>query len=165
MKKVFKLLSIVVVLALSVGCFAACSGSGNGDNTTAASGADTPTTAAAESGSEAAEVDYTDIAATIEYGDYDGIVALTDEVLAGNYDGKVIKIDGDNSSRISNCAILEKGEDGVSRGMTWALEGNPDLSEYPADGRVVIVGVVVVGDYDVRYLSVPAENVTVVGAE
>ena len=46
---------------------------------------------------------------------------------------------------------------------TLYLDGQPDLSEYPAeDAKVELLGVVTIGDYDVRALTVLPENVKTV---
>ena len=158
MKKTMKLFSLVLCLAMLL-CFAVgCGGSGDTGDVPAA--ADNGGNSAA---APAAAVDYTAPDVTIEYGDFDGISAFAEALQGGSYDGQVVKVDGISSTRMSNCAIMEADADGSSKvGFTWQLEGKPELSEYPADGaHVVIVGVIVVGDYNVRYLEVPADQVTV----
>ena len=157
--KINKLTRAVALLLAMLLCFAAACG-GSGDV------AETPTVTdnGSESGAAtAAAADYTSPAVSIEYGDYDGITAFAEAMQGGSYDGQVIKVDGINSKMVSTCSIMEANADGsAKKGFTWKLEGAPELSEYPADGaHVAIVGVVVVGDYNARYLEVPADQVTV----
>ncbi len=108
--------------------------------------------------------DYSNPAVTIEYGDFELIQTVTKDMQTGKYDGKVIKVTGISQKRMSSCTVMERDEStGTGYGMTYYLDGKPNLSEYPAeDAKVELLGVVTVGDYDVRALTVLPDKVTVI---
>ena len=179
MKNMTKLLALALAVALLAVSLAACGGGQNASSTPASSAAESSSAESSDSGlgetttSSAGEVstdtavpaDFSKPDVTIEYGDFDGIVDFTNAMLAGQYDGKIVKVEGINSKHMSNCGVLEPNAKGdEKRGFTWQLEGAPaDMSVYPADdARVILVGQVAVGEYDVRYLMVPADQVQVV---
>lgn len=175
MKTLTKLLALCLAAALLALSLAACGGSNassapsSSEASTAQSSEDlgepTESTGEVSQGEDTSvPADYSNPDVTIAYGDFDGIVTFTDAMLAGQYDGQIIQVEGISSKRMSNCAILEANEAGdEKRGFTWQLEGAPEMSAYPADDtHVVITGQVVIGEYDVRFLQVPADQVKVV---
>ncbi len=177
MKKTVKLLALVLAVALLAVSLTACAGNtASQDQSTLESTASQLesdlSSAASELESAASQltseivqsVDFTKPDVTIEYGDFDGIVSFTNDMLAGKYDGQVVRAEGISSKRMSNCALLEANAAGdEKRGFTWQLQDAPEMSAYPAeDAHVIITGIVVVGEYDVRYLMVPADQVQVV---
>ena len=111
-------------------------------------------------------VDYSSPDITIEYDSGEKIVTFTDEMLAGQHDGKVVKCEGICSRRMNGCAMMQEQEDGTSRGFTWYIVDSESADDYPPeDARTEITGVVGIGDYGVRYLYVLPENVNVIGLE
>ncbi len=178
MKKLSKMLLLIMAGAIVVCAAAGCSGNSNGGNTTESSASDTVSddnntveNNSAESQTEEssdgqasvdlATADYSNPAVTIEFGDFELIQTVTQDMQTGKYDGQVIKVTGISQKRMSNCALIERDEStGTGYGMTYYLDGNPDLSEYPAeDAKVEVLGVVTVGDYDVRALTVLPSNI------
>ncbi len=111
-------------------------------------------------------VDYSSPDITIEFDSGDKIVTFTQEMLAGEHDGKVVKCDGISQRRMTGNAMMEKQEDGTKFGFTWIIVDSEDPDDYPPDdARTEITGVVGIGDYGVRYLYVLPENVNVIGLE
>ena len=181
MKKLAKILTLALAASLML-----CAAAGCGDNKPAET-ASTPESSAAgaadeipsdddgiidestadESTADASvdpkTADYTNPAVTINFGDTELIQTVTQDMQSGKYDGKVIKVTGISQKRMSSCTIMEKDETtGTGYGMTYYIDGQPDLSEYPADdAKIEILGVVTIGEYDVRALTVLPENVKV----
>ena len=185
MKNLTKALVLSLAAVMALGCMTACSGNSGSDtaaesSTAAESTADNSTTenssaddtsaensAADESSTASVDIaaaDYSNPAVTIEFGDFETIKQVTEDMQSGKYDGQVIKVTGISQKRMTNCTIIERDEStGTGYGMTYYLEGQPELSEYPAeDAKVEICGVVTIGEYDVRALTVPADKVTVI---
>lgn len=188
MKKLTNILTVCLTAALLVCCAAGCGDSGKtgskAESSAASTAGDTsedekssaPESSADESSAQASTAenstdeasvdvktaDYNNPAVTIEFGDFELIRTVTQDMQTGKYDGKVIKVTGISQKRMSGCAIIERDEStGTGYGMTYYLDGNPELSEYPAeDAKVTLLGVVTIGDYDVRALTVLHENVT-----
>ncbi len=169
-----KFISAAIVAAMVLCCAAGCSensGSQEITESTPASVADDTSSAdesTAESSADDASVDlaaadYSNPAITIEFGDTELIQTVTQDMQTGKYDGQVIKVTGISERRMSNCTILEKDEStGTGYGMTYYLDGQTDLSKYPEDGaKAELLGVVTVGEYDVRSLTVLPDKVTV----
>ncbi len=185
-------LALAAALALGAAACSSGSGSGSGKTTesSAASSADKKTStddkdessASASSDADkessdadekssdiAAEIDlktadYSSPAVTIEFGQFEEIKKTTEEMQTGKYDGQVIKVTGVSQKRMSSCTVMERDEStGTGYGMTYYLDGHPALSEYPAeDAKVELLGVVTIGDYGIRALTVLPENVKVV---
>ena len=68
MKKIIKALAVVMAAALLIVSFAACSGSSDANSSSA-----TDATTAETVVQQADDVDYSDVALTIEDGDFDGV--------------------------------------------------------------------------------------------
>ena len=169
MKKIFKALAVASVLALALTAFAAC---GNSEKSSAAE-----KTQASEEKNESAEdkdtateapaeaaVDYDKPDVTIEEGDYDGMKTCTDDMLAGKYDGKVVKVTGISTrSQLSvKGSIMQSNGSGSKHGCTYMIKDAETIDAYPAeDATVELTGVVKIGEYDVRYLEVPQDKLTV----
>ena len=110
--------------------------------------------------------DYSKIDIDIAYDSPDEIVQFTNDMLAGKYDGKVVRCDGETGRRMFGNAMMQKQADGSSRGFTWYIVDSTDENDYPPDGaRAQITGVVGIGEYDVRYLYVLQENVVLAGED
>ncbi len=178
MKKISIFLALAVAASVAVVAMSGCSNNGGGQSTvsTVSSEAGDNTTSSEEStatdegsAQEASKevdlktADYDNPAVTIEFGQFEEIQTVTSDMQSGKYDGQVIKVTGISQKRMSSCTVMEKDEStGTSYGMTYYLDGNPDLSEYPAeDAKVELLGVVTTGDYGVRALTVLPENVKV----
>ena len=111
--------------------------------------------------------DYSKIDIEIPADSGEKIVEFTNDMLAGKYDGKIVRCTGRTSRRMNGNAMMQEQPDGTSRGFTWYLADNADNSDaYPPEDAVTeITGVVGIGDYDVRYLYVPSANVKIVTGE
>ena len=163
MKRMTRILSALLAVLLIGSVLASCSG---GSDKTDSKKADE----AAESkvdqteAAQPAAVDYTDIALTIEDGDFDGIVKFLKAWESGQYDDKVIKVTGISERRVSNCTVIEKDGQGTGRGFSWEIIDGKFPDDYPAeDAKVTLVGQLKVDNqYGARKLMVPAENVTVI---
>ncbi|MBQ3843250.1 MAG: hypothetical protein II820_11255 [Ruminiclostridium sp.] len=142
------------------------------ENNTEAAG----TTAAAETSEAQTEAasgeidpktaDYSKIDVTIPFDSGEQIVNFTNDMLAGKYDGKIVKCEGIAQRRMTGNAMMQKQEDGSSRGFTWILVDAADKNDYPPeDSHVEITGVVGIGEYDVRYLYVLPENVKIMDGD
>ena len=106
-------------------------------------------------------MDYNDIYLTIE--DFAAMKSFLSKQWEGEYDDKVIKIKGRNSTRISNCAVMISDGYGLSLGCSWEVEGGKYPDDYPHDdAQVELVGVLkVANEYGARALYVLTENITV----
>ena len=107
------------------------------------------------------ETNYDDIYLTIE--DFDTMKAFLGKFWGGEYDDKVIRIKGINSTRISNCAVMVSDGGGFRLGCSWEVEGGRYPDDYPFEGaRVELTGVLrVTGEYGVRVLMVPPGNIKI----
>ncbi len=186
MNNLAKILTVSIASVIALCCVAGCNGnSGTGeatessttstaDNASSAdegttesadesTGKDTTESSAGEASVDLASADYSNPAVTIEFGDFELIQTVTQDMQTGKYDGQVIKVTGISEKRMSNCTVLEKDEStGNGYGMSYYLDGQPDLSEYPdEEAKVELLGVVTVGEYDVRALTVLPDKVTV----
>ena len=181
MKKHTRILTLTLAAALALCCAAGCSQKSGTENSKPASSAastegeasdktegseaDDSSEASEESAGEASidvkNADYNSPAVTIEFGDFELIRTVTSDMQTGKYDGKVIKVTGISEKRMSSCSLMEKDEaTGTGYGMTYFLDGKPDLSQYPEDdSKVEVLGVVTIDDYDVRVLTVLPENI------
>lgn len=154
MKKVFRLLAVVMAVALVGVAFASCTGSGSdskpaGDNTDSA----------AETQAEKQDVDFSKPDLVIEADDFKAMQSLMEDASMGNYDGKVVKITGTSEKFGSSYSIMESDNEGTGVGMTYKLV---DSEEYPADySTVTLTGVIVEGEYGARYIEVLSENIVV----
>ncbi len=186
MKKLTSVITVCLTAALLVCCAAGCGDKGSSsskaesssasssasaegkessdESSAAESSAESSAESAAEASVDLKTADYDNPAVTIGFGDTELIQTVTKDMQTGKYDGKVIKVTGISEKRMSSCTVMEKDEStGTGYGMTYYLDGQPALSEYPAeDAKVTLLGVVTVGDYDVRALTVLPEKVTVV---
>ena len=174
MKKLAKILTLALAASLML-----CVAAGCGDNKPVETASTPESSVSVDEGSEDAgeassedtgnasvdpkTADYTSPAVTINFGDTELIQTVTQDMQSGKYDGKVIKVTGISQKRMSSCTVMEKDEKtGTGYGMTYYLDGQPDLSEYPAeDAKVELLGVVTVGEYDVRALTVLKDKVKV----
>ena len=181
MKKHTRILTLTLAAALALCCAAGCSQKsgtesskpassaasteGEASDKTEGSEADESSEESEESAGEASidvkNADYNSPAVTIEFGDFELIRTVTSDMQTGKYDGKVIKVTGISEKRMSSCSLMEKDEaTGTGYGMTYFLDGKPDLSQYPEDdSKVEVLGVVTIDDYDVRVLTVLPENI------
>ncbi len=159
MKKIIKALAVVMAAALLIVSFAACSGSSDANSSSA-----TDATTAETAVQQADDVDYSDVALTIEDGDFDAMEKFLDAWGENKYDGKVIKITGVSERRMSNCTVMEHNDKGTGRGCSWEIIDGKFPDDYPEDdAKVTLTGVLmVVDDYGTRVLRVPAENVKVI---
>ena len=162
MKKVFKALAIISVLGLALASLAACGGSKE-------SAAEKSSAAASEKAADTeavteAAVDFDKADVTIAEGDYDGMKAFVNDMQAGKYDGKVVKVTGisTRSGMSVKGSIMESDGASSKFGCTYIIKDAATIDAYPAeDARVELVGVVKTGEYDVRYLEVPQDRLTV----
>ena len=187
MKTITKILVISMAAAISLCCVTGCANNSGSENKTESSAASTASntddnsdtdtdsdtastdesnadeSSAADASVDLASADYSNPAVTIEFGDTELIQTVTQDMQTGKYDGKVIKVTGISEKRMSSCTVMEKDEKtGTGYGMTYYLDGQPDLSEYPdEEAKVELLGVVTVGEYDVRALTVLPDKVTV----
>ena len=89
------------------------------------------------------DMDFSDVNVWVEYGDYDGMYALSKSIQNGEMLGQIVKIEGDVSHPMSKYSIVEEDENGSKIGTEFIIEGAEE-SEYPADGaHVVITGEVI----------------------
>lgn len=81
----------------------------------------------------------------------------------GEYDDKVIKVRGKNSTRISNCAVMISDGNGFRLGCSWEVEGGKYPDDYPhEDAQIEITGVLrVANEYGARVLMVLPENIKI----
>ena len=106
--------------------------------------------------------DYSKVDITIPYDSGEEIVTFTNDMLAGKYDGKIVKCEGISARRMNGNAMMQVQPDGSKRGFTWYIVDSTDPDDYPLDdSRCEITGIVGIGEYDVRYLYVLPENVVI----
>ena len=121
------------------------------------------TTAAASAPVDPKTVDYSKVDITIAYGDSSAISEIGSNMYYGNYDGKVIKVEGLSCKYGSKYSIMEYDSDSSKTGFDYELI---DSTDYPADGaRVELTGVIApTGDEwgSRRFYVLPA-NVKVIG--
>ena len=170
MKKVHVISATMAAMVLAFG-LAACSGgsssapaAGEGssapDEAPAAAEASAPVEApapeaAAEAASDAvadaaaatiAAADLATVTDTIEFGDYDGMKALSSAIQNGEKVGAVVQIDGlvSNFAKGMSYNIVEENAEGSGNiGTTFKIEG-VDEDAYPSDGtHVKLTGLVV----------------------
>lgn len=104
-------------------------------------------------------VDYSAIDIEIAYGDSDAASELASNMWYGEYDGKVVKIDG-IAEKLGSWSIMEEAGEGSKVGFGFELV---DSEDYPVDGtRVELVGVIAPGGTmeGARVLYVLPENMT-----
>ncbi len=185
MKKRALILSLVLATSVTACCFTGCSNnSDSGSEQSSTASVNNPNVQSEDEDTENSEdintqpseeesestdsvdpatVDYSKVDLTIEYGDYEAINTLMNEMQEGKYDGKVIKIDGISSKMVTSCSIMEDKGEGEKIGVGYAIQGEENLDNYPTDGaRVELVGVVVSNEYAVRSLSVPKDQLNVI---
>ena len=110
-------------------------------------------------------VDYSKVDVTVTYGDSSTISEIGSNMWYGNYDGKVIKIDGLSCKYGSKYSIMERDSDSSKTGFDYELI---DSTDYPADGaRVELTGVISsTGDeWGTRRLYVLPANVRVIALD
>ena len=105
------------------------------------------------------DINYNDIYLTIE--DFEVMKDFLSKFWGGEYDNKVIRVKGINSTRISHCAVMISDGGSLRLGCSWEVEGGTYPDDYPFEGaRIELTGVLrVKGEYGVRVLEVPSENV------
>ena len=144
-KKISFALGLVLMVAMT-----GCGSSGAAQNEAPASAAQEETVSAenAEGTGAAAETidpkttDYSKVDVTIEYGDSDAAEEIASAMWYGEYDGKVVKIDG-IAEHLGSWSIMEEAGEGSKVGFGFELV---DSEDYPADGtRVELVGVIAPG--------------------
>ena len=106
-------------------------------------------------------MDYSDIFLTIE--DFGTMEDFLQRVWYGDFDDKVLRIKGRNSTRISNCAVMISDGSNLRLGVSWEVEGGTYPDDYPADDtQVELTGVLrVANEYGARVLFVPSENIKI----
>ena len=192
MKNLTRIFAVCLTAALLVCCAAGCGkkedtssgksessqastagdSSGSSAEDSASSAESSAAESAAESSAEASTAeasvdlntaDYDNPAVTIEFGDFELIQQVTKDMQTGKYDGKVIKVTGISERRMNSCTVMERDEaNGKGYGMTYYLDGQPDVKEYPAEAtKVILLGVVTTEEYGVRALTVLPNKVTV----
>ena len=105
-------------------------------------------------------VDYSKVDYTIAYGDSSTMSSIAAAVWFGEYDGKVVKVDG-IAEKLGGWSIMEEAGDGYRVGFEFELVGSTD---YPANGtRVEMVGVIAPGGTmkESRVLYVLPENLKI----
>lgn len=107
-------------------------------------------------------MDYNEIALTIE--DFAAMQDFLSKVWCGEYDDKVIKVTGINSTRISNCAVMISDGGKLRLGCSWEIENGKYPDDYPyEDAQVELTGVLrVKGEYGARVLMVSPENIRII---
>lgn len=106
-------------------------------------------------------VDYSKVDITISFGDSDTTSEIASAMWYGEYDGKVVKIDG-IAEHLGSWSIMEEVSEGSKVGFGFELV---DSEDYPVDGtRVELVGVIAPGGTmeNARVLYVLPENMTTV---
>ncbi len=80
--------------------------------------------------------------ASVMYGDFDGMQALSKDIQNGRMTGKIVSIDGLVNHPGSAYSVVEPSSDGTTKiGTVFIIDGS---AEYPADGvRISIVAKVV----------------------
>lgn len=154
--------------------FAGCS-SGGTDETTAVTterGTETEDTTSetdvAESSSAATEYDLSGVNfnspdIVLNYGDYDEMTQLANDIRDGNVDDKVVEIEGYHSNTTMHSIMERNAEDTAGVGFDFVVVGFEE-SDYPNDGaRIKIIGVVKdTGEeafgMKLRTIVVPQEN-------
>lgn len=107
------------------------------------------------------DVNYNDIFLTID--DFDTMKSFLEKFWGGEYDDKVIRVRGKNSTRISNCAVVISDGGSFRMGCSWEVEGGTYPDDYPyEDAEIEITGVLkVANEYGARVLMVPSENIKI----
>lgn len=170
MKKSAALSALACAFAL---CFAlaGCGSSGSSgasasDASDSAASSDTASPASADAASSGAvsagavtAAELASIDASIEYGDYDGMAALSKEIQNGERDGQVVEVDGvvSNFARGMTYNIMEPSADGTQKiGTVFVIDGVEGQAEedvYPADEtHIKIVGKVGIDADGIYYL-------------
>ena len=153
----------LAVLGMIVAVFVAGCGS-TGTNTPAPTS--TPTSQATSAKDSKASVDpktvdYSKVDVNIPFGDDKTTSTIASAMWYGEYDGKVVKIDG-YAEKLGSWSIMEKTSDSSKIGFGFELVGS---DKYPADGsRVEMVGVIAPGGKmeGSRLLYVLPENMKVI---
>ena len=171
MKKIISLLLVTFMLMSSLAACGNDGGNTNGGNSANNDNVQTQEQTQASEAAETAETaavidpktaDYSKVDITIPFDSGEEIVKFTDDMLAGKYDGQIVKCEGITCRRMFGNAMMQKQADGSSRGFTWYLVDAASEDDYPPeDSRVELTGIVGIGDYDVRYLYVLPENVVI----
>lgn len=106
-------------------------------------------------------VNYSDIFLIIE--DFETMKGFLEKFWGGEYDDKIIRVKGKNSTRISNCAVMISDGGGFRLGVSWEVEGGRYPDDYPhEDAQIEITGVLkVANEYGARVLMVPPENIKI----
>lgn len=129
-------IAAVVVIAIVIGVIVAVKGNGGGE------GGDNGGGTSQTAGLSAADLANIDV--TIEYGDYDGMEALSKSIQNGEMTGKVVKIDGVVMHPGSSYSIGQANESGSAKIGTQFDIVDAAAAYYPADkDHVVITGKVV----------------------
>ena len=140
-------------------------------NVTESEAGDTETEDVTEAQTDAGSIDpmsadYSKIDIEILPDSGEEIVNFTNDMLAGLYDGKIVKCTGRTSRRMTGNAMMQEQPDGTFRGFTWLLADTDDADAYPPDDATAeITGIVGTGEYGVRYLYVPSANVKTVSSD
>ena len=136
-----------LIMALSVTVSVAGCGSSNGTNNQAnapaaqnsAANAGTSQSASKPAAVDPKTVDYSKVDMTVAFGDSKAASEIASNMWFGNYDGKVVKIEGYAEHLGSNWSIMEDEGAGSKIGFNFVLVGSED---YPVDGsRVELLGV------------------------
>ncbi|MCR5652975.1 MAG: hypothetical protein K6F88_04150 [Ruminococcus sp.] len=108
------------------------------------------------------DINYNDIYLTIE--DFEVMKDFLSKFWGGEYDNKVIRVKGINSTRISNCAVMISDGGSLRLGCSWEVEGGKYPDDYPhEDAQIEITGVLrVANEYGARVLFVPKENIRLI---
>ena len=162
MKK--KLMALILSAAASLTMIAGCGGKTENaqpaaDSAPAAAAEEAPAQTEAAAEIDPKTVDYSKVDYTIEYGDSDTAKEIASNMWFGQYDGKVVKIDG-IAEKLGSWSIMEEAGEGAKVGFGFELV---DSEDYPADGtRVELVGVIAPGGSmeGSRILYVLPENMT-----
>ncbi len=139
---------------------------------------DTTENAIANSGNETAEpvdpktVDYSKIDAELGFEDGSKMPEFMNDIQAGKYDNKVIKITGIMSTSVmdpkTNSVMLDIG-DGVKQGFSWRIVDANENTEFPGDDHKIELTGVMISEFvqewgwNAHYLYVLPENVKDLG--
>lgn len=152
----------LAVLGIVVAVFVAGCGSTGTVSPTPTSTPTSQTTSTNDSKSsiDPKTVDYSKVDYIIAFGDSTVANTIASEMWYGEYDGKVVKVDG-YAEHLAHWSIMEEAGDGYRVGFEFELVGSTD---YPADGtRVEMVGVIAPGGTmkESRVLYVLPENLKI----
>lgn len=162
-------IALVCALALCfalLGCASSSSSNGSSGESASATAAEAASSESAEATASASadadavtSAELANVDVSVEYGDFDGMSALSKEIQNGERDGQVVEVDGlvSNFARGMSYNIMEPNADDTEKvGTMFVIDGAADQPEedvYPADEtHIKIVGKVGLDPDGIYYL-------------